>query len=155
MAPNSKEIIVPKGANIKDASTFNLPVMRLINSNQSADEPLTLEINNNTVKTKLANSKSLFQPSGDSTLPETRDINYAANKTGLLLWFVSNCRTKRTKTRVQYAKELSKYIHINVYGGCSKAGAKRDPCKRNQECVSRMMSQHKFYLSFENARCHW
>ena len=188
MLPNSTAINVPEGANVRDASTFNLPVMYLLENNVLSEElsmpKMKKEILDNEVSTEITNEKreshtakshvlhrstvnlgaertkppflkSLFQQSNNSTLPDAKDINYAANKTGLVLWFVSNCRTKRTKTRIQYAKELSKYIDINAYGSCSKAGANSDPCKRSEECVSKMMSQHKFYLSFENARCHW
>ena len=97
----------------------------------------------------------LFKSSRDPTLPDLANINYAANKTDLVLWYVSNCDAKRTHARITYSRELSKYIHINIYGGCTKVNAKPDPCYKEKNCEIEVLSKHKFYLSFENSRCHW
>jgi len=39
-----------------------------------------------------------------------RNINYAAGKTKLVAWFVSNCNTENH--RMLYAQELSQFIQV-------------------------------------------
>ena len=54
-----------------------------------------------------------FVPSGPSTTAVTSGdagINYAANKTKLVAWFVSNCHA--SNNRMRYAKELSQFIQV-------------------------------------------
>lgn len=41
-------------------------------------------------------------------------VNYAQNKTSKVAWFVSNCSAKNK--RLQYARELSKHIEVDIYG---------------------------------------
>ena len=41
-----------------------------------------------------------------------QNMNYAANKTKKVAWFVSNCGAKNG--RLQYAQELAKYIRENI-----------------------------------------
>lgn len=73
--------------------------------------------------------------------------NYAAGKTKKVAWFVSNCRA--TNSRLEYAKELSKYIQVDIFGKC---GDKK--CPRGQDSCSQMLNEeYKFYLSFENSNC--
>jgi hypothetical protein len=45
-------------------------------------------------------------------------------KTKLSAWLVSNCKTH--SEREEYAKELQKYINIDVYGAC---GINNSVCK--------------------------
>jgi len=54
---------------------------------------------------------SKFVPSGPAaeTSGDGR-INYAANKTKLVAWFVSNCEA--SNNRMRYAKELSQFIQV-------------------------------------------
>ena len=66
----------------------------------------------------------LFKSLGNPILPDSGNINYAANKTDLVLWYVSNCDTKRTKARIAYSKKLSKYVNIITYGRCLEVNAK-------------------------------
>lgn len=73
--------------------------------------------------------------------------NYAEGKTKKIAWFVSNC--KATNLRLEYAKELSKYMQVDIFGKC---GDKR--CPRGQNSCSQMLNKdYKFYLSFENSNC--
>lgn len=73
--------------------------------------------------------------------------NYAAHKTKKVAWFVSNCAAKNK--RLEYAKELKKFIEVDIFGGC---GDKK--CPRSTESVCFDQLQHyKFYLSFENSNC--
>ncbi|KAI5722743.1 hypothetical protein M8J76_012938 [Diaphorina citri] len=73
-------------------------------------------------------------------------INYAANKTGQVAWFVSNCHA--SNERSQYALELAKYISVDIYGSCGPL-----KCPRTAECFQLLDTKYKFYLSFENSNC--
>jgi glycoprotein 3-alpha-L-fucosyltransferase len=73
--------------------------------------------------------------------------NYAEGKTKKIAWFVSNCRA--TNNRLEYAKELSKFMQVDIFGKC---GDKK--CPRGQNSCSEMLNKdYKFYLSFENSNC--
>ncbi|XP_046614305.1 glycoprotein 3-alpha-L-fucosyltransferase A isoform X1 [Neodiprion virginianus] len=75
-------------------------------------------------------------------------INYAANKTRKVAWFVSNCHARNQ--RLQYARELGKYIPVDIYGAC---GSLRCPRSRAQTCFDMLDTDYKFYLAFENSNC--
>ncbi|CAG0894893.1 unnamed protein product [Cyprideis torosa] len=73
--------------------------------------------------------------------------NYATGKTKKVAWFVSNCGAKNG--RLEFAKELSKYIDVDIYGRCGKRMCSRwDP-----KCFNLLNSDYKFYLAFENSNC--
>ncbi|CAL7943938.1 unnamed protein product [Xylocopa violacea] len=79
-------------------------------------------------------------------IPQT--FNYAANKTKKVAWFVSNCHPRNQ--RMHYAKELSKYIQVDIYGTC---GSLRCPRSQSQACFDMLDEDYKFYLAFENSNC--
>ncbi|XP_030030200.2 glycoprotein 3-alpha-L-fucosyltransferase A [Manduca sexta] len=84
----------------------------------------------------------------DSLITE-RDLdrNYAANKTKKVAWFVSNCHARNR--RLQYARQLSKYIQVDIYGACGSHHCPRtDP-----NCLEMLDKEYKFYLAFENSNC--
>ncbi|KAF4530575.1 hypothetical protein B566_EDAN006781 [Ephemera danica] len=68
------------------------------------------------------------QPAGSPAA----NINYAANKTR------------------QYARELSKYISVDVFGAC---GTKLCPRTTASKCFEMLDREYKFYLAFENSNC--
>lgn len=73
--------------------------------------------------------------------------NFAAGKTKQVAWFVSNCGANNN--RFEYAKELGKYIDVDIFGLCGN-----DDCpKYNADCWERLNEDYKFYLSFENSNC--
>ncbi|XP_028158611.1 glycoprotein 3-alpha-L-fucosyltransferase A [Ostrinia nubilalis] len=73
--------------------------------------------------------------------------NYAANKTKKVAWFVSNCHARNR--RLQYARQLSKYISVDIYGACGSHHCPRtDP-----NCLEMLDKDYKFYLAFENSNC--
>jgi hypothetical protein len=73
--------------------------------------------------------------------------NYAAGKTKLVAWFVSNCAAKSGRSRI--AQELSRHIKVDIYGRCG-----RHSCRRGQpKCFDILNKDYKFYLSFENSVC--
>ena len=75
-------------------------------------------------------------------------VNYAANKTKKVAWFVSNCGA--VNKRLQYATELSKHIDVDIYGSC---GTKRCPRSMGDSCFEKLRKEYKFYLAFENSNC--
>lgn len=77
-----------------------------------------------------------------------QEINYAANKTKQVAWFVSNCGARNN--RLQYAKELGRYIGVDIYGAC---GVKRCPRSNSAKCFEMLNKDYKFYLAFENSNC--
>ena len=74
-------------------------------------------------------------------------------KSHQVAWMVSHCGT--FSKREDYVAELSKYISIDIYGGCGNL-----TCARNDEhwisepeCYVELATKYKFYLSFENSIC--
>ncbi|KAI2808656.1 Alpha-(1,3)-fucosyltransferase 7 [Blomia tropicalis] len=74
--------------------------------------------------------------------------NYAMGKTRKVAWFVSNCNARNK--RIEYARELSKYIEVDIFGSC---GLLKCPRSKNQECFASLNRDYKFYLAFENSNC--
>lgn len=73
-------------------------------------------------------------------------LDIAHNKSGSVVWFVSNCNSHNR--RGKYVEELQKYIHVDIYGRC---GPKK--CGRTwHDCID-LLSSYRFYLSFENSLC--
>ena len=170
-------------ADIRNATTLHLPhidtllstTVKSAKSRQNHSVNVSQHSNsNNTPNIGIINPQSeqsrildfsQFELDRDGSLPDKEGINYAANKTRKVLWFVSNCHTKYTKIRLEYGRELMKHLDVDVYGSCKLLKTKKDPCmtadkssieaKYGMKCDDWMMSQYKFYLSFENARCHW
>eukprot|EP00929_Paragymnodinium_shiwhaense_P006464 TRINITY_DN10996_c0_g1_i1.p1 TRINITY_DN10996_c0_g1~~TRINITY_DN10996_c0_g1_i1.p1 ORF type:complete len:366 (+),score=38.38 TRINITY_DN10996_c0_g1_i1:149-1099(+) len=89
-------------------------------------------------------------PQDESAPPET---NIAANKTGLLVWVVSNCEGGRK----QFFENLAKLLPENrtrLYGGCGH----KLPCgdRRSEEgraCFRELLGSYKFVAALENNRC--
>lgn len=77
-----------------------------------------------------------------------QEMNYAANKTKKVAWFVSNC--KAANKRLEYALELSKYITVDIFGYC---GPFRCPRHDENACFELLERDYKFYLAFENSNC--
>nr|XP_027206512.1 alpha-(1,3)-fucosyltransferase C-like [Penaeus vannamei] len=74
------------------------------------------------------------------------DYNYAENKTKLVAWFVSNCKTQSGRENV--VRELKKWIQVDIYGRCGPL-----KCPKSAECTQMLNTTYKFYLSFENSLC--
>lgn len=77
-----------------------------------------------------------------------RSINYAVGKTKMAAWFVSNCNTDSSRSRL--TKTLQQYISVDVYGKC---GPFQCPRSRSADCYTLLERDYKFYLSFENSLC--
>jgi len=89
-----------------------------------------------------------WQYYNENVKTKAQDRNYAANKTKQVAWFVSNCGARNG--RLNYAKELAKYINVDIYGAC---GSKRCPRASANKCFSLLDKDYKFYLAFENSNC--
>ncbi|XP_076437970.1 glycoprotein 3-alpha-L-fucosyltransferase A-like [Babylonia areolata] len=88
-----------------------------------------------------------YVPLNKSLLTRPPVRNYAAGKTKLVAWFVSNCYA--LNDRMEYVKELSRHIQVDIYGRC---GPLRCP-RGNKRCSTLLNQQYKFYLAFENSNC--
>ena len=82
--------------------------------------------------------------------PQKVERNYAREKTGLVAWGVSNCRSK---LRLDYARHLQRYMNVTVYGNCNCFFLKRRSCKHFNVDCQKEISKYKFYLAFENDFC--
>lgn len=82
------------------------------------------------------------------TSPSNVVIDYAANKTRMIAWFVSNCHTP--SRREDYVSELRKVVPVDVYGDC---GEHRCVPKMSAKCYKDAAKEYRFYLSFENSLC--
>ena len=82
--------------------------------------------------------------------PEQVTWNYAREKTGLAAWAVSNCRSK---LRLDYVRQLQRYISVTVYGKCNRCFESRRFCKHFDPDCQKEISKYKFYLAFENDFC--
>ena len=87
---------------------------------------------------KSASTEPMIQPAV---------TNYAAGKTKMVAWFVSNCYSKNG--RGSYVEELSRHVPVDVFGVCGTPTCPRS----DQRCWHRLKRQYKFYLLFENSNC--
>lgn len=80
------------------------------------------------------------------TQVEQSNQNYAQNKKKQVAMIVTNCHTDNG--RLLYARELSKYISVDVYGNCG------DFKMNNSDNFLQILERdYKFYLAFENSNC--
>ena len=68
---------------------------------------------------------------------------YRKKKKGIV-WFVSHCITK--SKREDYAKELGKYIDIDIIGKCGS-----DICGRYDDCTEKIAEEYFFRFNVENS----
>ena len=69
-----------------------------------------------------------------------------SNKTGLIMFALSNCEPVRTL----YVKKLMKYIQVDSYGGCLK---NKDGLGGGRIAVRELQRKYKFSLTFANTDC--
>ncbi|VVC38970.1 Fucosyltransferase, N-terminal,Glycosyl transferase family 10 [Cinara cedri] len=77
-------------------------------------------------------------------------VNHAEGKTKKVAMFVSNCHAH--SGRLQYARELSEHIAVDIYGRC---GTMTCSITDESACFDMLARDYKFYLSFENSLCHY
>ena len=70
-------------------------------------------------------------------------------RTKSVVWAVGHCN--KENGRIEYAKELSKYIDVDIYGKCSPT--KLECSKKIGDCWEQIRKTYKFWLAFENSHC--
>ncbi|XP_009503615.2 alpha-(1,3)-fucosyltransferase 7 [Phalacrocorax carbo] len=83
----------------------------------------------------------IFIPYGKLVPNQSATVNIPT-KTNLVSWVISNYH--RTQKRAEIYKNLSRYLHVNIYGKANK----KPLCK---DCLLPTTSKSKFYLAFENS----
>ena len=79
-------------------------------------------------------------------------VNFAKDKTKLVAWVISHCRTHNK--RLKYIEELGKYIQVDGYGKCAKRPCSDDNSRDSTFACNAMLVKHyKFFLAFENSFC--
>jgi len=75
-------------------------------------------------------------------------VDYSKGKVKQVAWLVSNCSPKNN--RLDYARELAKYIDVDIYGSCGTL-----TCNRTgpESCHNRLVKYYRFFLAFENSNC--
>ena len=81
------------------------------------------------------------------------NYNYSRGKTKAVACMVSHCETE--SKREEYVHELSKYIQVDIYGGCGRLQCPKQDLFfiSDTKCYDMIERDYKFYLSFENAIC--
>jgi len=85
-----------------------------------------------------------FNPTGSQGINLTE---FALNKTKTALWVTSNCDQTVTKSRLEYVKELQRYVDVDIFGKCGK------PCTFEKRGLCVPTQPYRFYLAFENSFC--
>jgi len=82
-------------------------------------------------------------------LPARPPRDFAAGKTKMAAWFVSNCSPP--SGRNNYAEELRKHLgELDIRGAC---GSKQCSRQNTNECCNMLRKDFFFYLSFESQIC--
>ena len=82
---------------------------------------------------------------------EKEPRNFAAGKTGLVGWIVTNCQTH--SRREVYVSEMNKHLPqpVDTFGKCGNRTD--DYCPRTNatlQCTRDIIRRYKFYIAFEN-----
>ena len=88
----------------------------------------------------------MFTPPG--LRPQAANV-YFIPENILYLFFSSHINIFRNG-RLAYARELGKYINVDIYGAC---GPHRCPRTSANKCFQLLDQDYKFYLAFENSNC--
>ena len=92
-----------------------------------------------------------YQGYTSNVKPRNKIWNYAKEKTGLVAWAVSNCKSK---IRLEYVRQLQRFVSVTVYGKCNCYFETRRYCQHFDADCNKELSKYKFYLAFENNFCH-
>ncbi|KAI1698835.1 glycosyltransferase family 10 (fucosyltransferase) c-term domain-containing protein [Ditylenchus destructor] len=99
-----------------------------------------------------------FNPKPEDVWSEEEINDKIANKSELVLQFVSHCTSG--SGREKYIAELAKHIQVDIYGQCTKKCPTEDDHshydgRKNRNCFEEEIDKHMFYLSFENSVCNY
>ena len=98
-------------------------------------------------------SSDIYYPYGQyvseqSANNENTNINFAENKTRLLVWTASNCR-ETFWPRTAWVRSLQQYVPVDIYGSCGNLTCRP---MLSHHCLLKQAS-YKFYLALENSPC--
>jgi alpha-1,3-fucosyltransferase len=98
-----------------------------------------------------------LHPSEDllKQLMSNQKVNYAAGKTKMASWMVSNCGSRVRSSRQDLVRLLQRYIQIDVYGECGNLTCPKteDESNSSEECRDMAGQNYKFYMALENSLC--
>ena len=77
---------------------------------------------------------------------------YMKHKKNLIFWLVSHCETDNK--REDYARELMKYVKVDIYGKCDWKETLKVKVPDGQKAYYKYQKKYKFYLAFENSNCY-
>ena len=76
--------------------------------------------------------------------------NFAQSKDKKILYITSHC----DDTRLNFVRNLKKYIAVDVYGACAKfVQTEVKDCQINSKSCEELKGQYKFVLAIENSFC--
>ncbi|XP_047133061.1 alpha-(1,3)-fucosyltransferase 7 [Hydra vulgaris] len=82
--------------------------------------------------------------------PTGKIKNFAEGKDKKILYITSHC----DDTRINFVRNLKKYISVDVYGACAKVFQKETKdCKKNTLSCEELKRRYKFVLAYENSFC--
>ena len=81
----------------------------------------------------------------------TEGVNFALNKTGIVVWLVSNCLT--TSGRMEYVEELKIHISVDIAGKCGDRNLSDLFGVVDYISPVEALNRYKFYLAFESTFC--
>ncbi|EFX66759.1 hypothetical protein DAPPUDRAFT_64409, partial [Daphnia pulex] len=86
-------------------------------------------------------------------LMSVQKMNYAAGKTKMAAWMVSNCGSH--SNRKEMVSLLQKYIQVDVYGACGPLKCPKEVGVDNssEDCRDMAGQNYKFYMALENSLC--
>ena len=126
------------------------------------DSEVTLNYGNFVNKT----SKKIIEPNSFQHYNERQFISSSLREHGLnellerpkdIAWIVSHCDT--SSKRENYVKEMQKYhgLKIDIFGKCGNSESQSEIPDRYagwSAAYEKLAFDYKYYLSFENSRCH-
>ena len=126
------------------------------------DSEVTLNYGNFVNKT----SKKIIKPNSFLHYNERQFVSSSLREHGLnellerpkdIAWIVSHCKT--ASKRENYVKEMQKYhgLKIDIFGKCGNSESQSEIPDRYagwSAAYEKLASDYKYYLSFENSRCH-
>lgn len=83
-------------------------------------------------------------------------VNYAAGKSKMAVWFITNCRSMAG--RDEMVDQLARYIQVDRYGSCGNltcgvSDTDFRPEEVDEQCREMAAKTYKFYLALENSLC--
>ncbi|KAN0040538.1 hypothetical protein ACTA71_008875 [Dictyostelium dimigraforme] len=106
-------------------------------------------------KTKFSRENQNGQPQSQSHQQQQQQSH--TNNYPLASWFCSKCNIHLISNRLEYVKEMMKYIGVDSYGSCLNNKKQSEKTGRfasdAMDVKQSIISNYKFYLAFESCNC--